>query len=371
MKNKAVRALLATALCVSMLGTTAAASTIPELDKDNMGSTITGGSTVESPIYKVTVPTKVVFAVDPFEQKEQSQIYSQELLLINKSNVPVQVTAAVKVEGGSDVTVVDAESKVTETDTAKKVYIAAEIPSAVTETPEAATAYPTALVTDSADNTVYQSGKAPASATTTDLEDMVDTSAVTGTYTSSKKVTLGATDTELVFALAGATYQQYYTADDKSTSATQFKAVAADEKGSTVFRFSGKVNTKATWADNDLTATVKYDLIGLTGTNYDAANIASDAHAYVITAPETDGTAAVSIPYTGSKPAAGSIAIKSPGTAAAFTPAASQYPANIEVTDSAIVIKTTWLKTWKTTDGWGTGEYTVTAGGQTYKFVLK
>lgn len=371
MKNKAVRALLATALCVSMLGTTAAAA-----DQDlssTTGTTINGDSTVENPVYRLTVPTGVTFAVDPFEQKNQSQIYSQELLMINKSNVPVQVTASVKVEGaaGQDVTLVDAESKVTETDTAKKVYIAAEIPSTVTETTAAAAAYPTALVTDGQDVYESGSGKAPAGATTA-VEDMVDTTAVAGTYTSSKKVTLGATDTELVFALAGATYQQYYTKDDKSTSASQFKAVAADEKGSTVFRFCGKVNTKAAWADNDLSATVKYDLIGLTGTNYAAANIATDAHAYVIATPESDGTTDIHIAFEGAKPAVGDVSIKSPVAAtAAYKPGADQYPKNIEITDTEIVIKTTWLTAWSGNAAYGKGTYTVTAGGKTYNFVLK
>jgi len=88
--------------------------------------------------------------------------------------------------------------------------------------------------------------------------------------------------------------------------------------------------------------------------------------------PTSDGTTAVSIKFTGAKPAAGSVSIKPPVAAtAAFTPQASAYPANIEITDDAIVIKATWLTNWKTMDGWGTGKYTVTANGQTYEFNLK
>lgn len=308
MKKRVLKTLLSTVVCVSMLGTTCLASSqIPELDRDHMSSTITGDSTVENPIYKVSVPTSITFAVDPFEQKNQSQIYSQELQLINKSNVPVKVTATVKVVGKVDstdstkklVTVVDAESKVTETNANKIVYIAAEIPSAVTETAAAAAAYPIALKKVGDD--VYDATKVPSSdaASATDVQDYVNTTAVTGTYTTSKKVTVGETDTELVFALAGATYQSYYTASDKSTSTVQLKSVAADKKGSAVFRFCGKVNTKAAWAAGDLTATVTYDLIGLTGTNYNAVSYVTGAHAYVASEEAPTFTAAIGkITYT-------------------------------------------------------------------------
>lgn len=384
MKRKVVKTLLTTAVCVSMLGTTclAAGTPPPQLDSTNMSSTIEGDSTVQNPIYKVSVPTKITFAVDPFEQKQQSQIYSQELQLINKSNVPVQVTAAVKVVGKVDttdadnpvklVTVVDAENKVTETNDAKKVYVAVEVPSDVTETKANAAAYPTALKKSDTTGKVYDANQVPDDvADATALTDMVDVTAVKGTYTTSKKVTVGEEDSKLVFALAGATYQEYCTdKTDLTKTAVQYKEVAASEAGSAVFRFCGKVNTKAAWADGDLKATVKYDLIGLTGTNYSATTYVTGAHAYVATVPESDGSTAVRIKFTGNKPSAGTVSIKSPGTANAFTPAASQYPANIEITDTEIVIKATWLNGWRTENGWGTGEYTVTAGGQTYKFIL-
>jgi len=381
MKRRVVKTLLTTAVCVSMLGTTCLASNPPsELVAGTTSSTITGDSTVENPIYKVTVPTEITFAVDPFEQKNQSQIYSKELPLINKSNVAVQVTASVKVEGKVDandatksVTVVDAESKVTETDTAKKVYIAAQIPKDVAETDADAAAYPTALKKSLTTNKVYADNQVPDSVTdAAALEDMVDTTAVKGTYTNSKKVTLSGSDTKLVFVLEKATYQEYCTdKTDLDKTASQYKEVATGTNGSTVFRFWGKVNTKATWENNDLKATVKYDLIGLTGTNYAAAaaTVDANAHAYVASTPESDGTTAVSIPFTGTAPTAGTITITAAG-GATFTPDAGAYPANIEITTTDIVIKTDWLSAWRTIDEWGTGEYTVTAGGQTYKFNL-
>jgi len=291
MKKKVVSMLLAVAMCTSALGTTCFAAA-GELDETNQSTTVTGDSTVANPKYKVTVPTTITFAVDPFEQKKQSQIYSQELPITNKSNIPVQITASVKVEAGAGktVTIVDAESKVTETNTDKIVYIAAQIAGDLTETPKAAAAYTTPLVKDSAGSDVYDASLASALSgltppvTTAALADMVDVEKVEGDYTQSKAVTIGTTNTDMVFALAAAQYQEYFTDKDKKVSDSQFKAVAASKKGSAVFRFSGKVNTKAAWGDNDLKATVVYTMMGLTDTNYTAMTATPDpnAHAYVV-----------------------------------------------------------------------------------------
>lgn len=281
MRQRAIKTLMAATLCVAMVGGTAIAA---PLTNPATGGQVTGTSTVENPIYKIEVPTDLVFAIDPFVQKGQSQIYSEDFSMINKSNVAVRVDCAVTLAAGTDVVIKDSADDVKETGTEKLVYMEAEVPSAVTETAETAAAYETALKKDN--NDYYAATVAGGISGATDADEMVDTTAVAGTYTQKAKVGLksGTTPTKLTFALKEADYTTYYTAADKSTSAKQFKNVAANNAGSATFRFGGKVNSKATWAASAVTATVDYTFNGLTPENYTAliAKEVANSHAYVV-----------------------------------------------------------------------------------------
>lgn len=294
MKQKITKTLLAVTLCTAMLGSTALAAP-GELNDPAQGGTVQGSSTVENPKYKIVVPTNLVFAIDPFEQKGQSQIYSEDFSMINKSNVPVRLDCAVSLAAGTDVTIKDAASDVTETGTEKLVYMEAEIPSAVTETTAAAAAYTTALETDS-NGDYYSTGVLTSGGTA--ANEMADTTAAAGTYTQNAKVGLkSSAPTKLTFALNKADYTTYYTAADKSTSDKQFKNVAASQAGSATFRFSGKVNSKASWAASAVTATVKYTFNGLSDTNYSAliAKQVTNTHGYVV--EDTDPSIAATGTY--------------------------------------------------------------------------
>lgn len=282
MKQKITKTLLAVTLCTAMLGSTALAAS-GELTDPAQGGTVTGDSTVENPKYKIVVPTSLVFAIDPFEQKGQSQIYSEDFSMINKSNVPVRLDCSVSLSAGTGVTIKDAASDVTETGTDKLVYMEAEIPSAVTETSAAAAAYADSLAKDS--NNDYYLNSLSVSGATEVTDEMVDTTAAAGTYTQNAKVGLkSSAATKLTFALNKADYTTYYTVADKSASDKQFKNVAASQAGSATFRFSGKVNSKASWANSAVTATVAYTFNGLSDTNYTAlmTKQVANTHGYVV-----------------------------------------------------------------------------------------
>ena len=202
MRKKVLKTLVAVSLCTAMLGSTASASFSGILDGTNNGGTITGDPTVVSPKLKVVVPTSLVFAFDPFEQKGQSGIYSEDFGVINKSNVDVRVDMAVSVSPKTGVTLKQDPDEVVETNTDKIMYIAAEIPSAVTETAANAAAY---------DPDLYKSGteyflkSLDTAGAETSVTEMKDTTAVKGTYTNNSEVALGNSATTLTFALKGLT----------------------------------------------------------------------------------------------------------------------------------------------------------------------
>lgn len=368
MKRKMVTTLMAVTLCTTMFGSTALATFNGELGESNLGDTgvtVEGDSGVENPTYKIVVPTTLNFAVDPFEQKGQSQIYSKDFYMVNKSNVPVQLDCAVTLEAATGVTIKDKAEDVTETNNDKLLYMEAEIPSDVTETNADPAAYNPALVTDGTD--AYETGKAPASATTA-VEDMVDTTDAKGTYSSSKKIGLGTTEKKLSFALEKATYKDYFTADDKSTTAKQYQAVAASEAGSAAFRFSGKVNTKATWSASAVTAKVKYTFNGLTGTNYAAlvATPVANAHAYVEgdkNVVESDGTNDVVVYYTGTQPQSVTLTPVNI-TGATKTPMTKSNGTEIVIDSEKVTIKASFIDALIKAAARGKGTYKLTIGTQ-------
>lgn len=371
MKRRMATTLMAATLCTAMLGSTALAKDLGEAEMG--GSTITGDSGVENPTYKIVVPTSLDFAVDPFQQKGQSQIYSKDFYMVNKSNVPVQLDCGVTLTAGTGVILKNSAEEVTETNSDKLIYMEAEIPGAVTESTGSAAAFTTPLKTDG--TKFWEASVAPTTASA-DADNMVDTTDAIGTYTTSKKIGLGAAEKTLSFALKEADYQEYYTAEDMSTSAKQFKQVAASQAGSTAFRFSGKVNTKATWAASAVTATVKYTFNGLTPGNYNDLTSKPDAaaHAYVAgnqNVLTTDGTTDVVIYYSGSQPSTITITpLTNTGTSKDAMQLASTTTAVFDVTSDAVKIKASWLASVKTNAKFGTGTYKVSFNGADYTMTV-
>lgn len=378
MKKRIATTLIAATLCTAMLGSTAYASSFDgELGADDLaaGAEITGNSGIENPVYKIVVPTTLDFAIDPFEQKNQSQVYSKDFFMVNKSNVPVQLDCAVILTAGTDVVIKDKAADVKETNTDKLIYMEAEIPGAVTETTATAAAFETPL--KKVGSVYYDATKVPSAdaSTATDADEMLDTTDAAGTYTSNKKVGLGTTEKKLSFALEKADYQEYYTENDQSATAKQFKEVAGSQKGSAAFRFSGKVNTKATWAANAVTAKVKYTFNGLTKTNYDALVATPDAtaHAYVAgnqNVVESDGTNDIVIYYTGTKPNSVTITpVQVSGTA--MTALTKSNGTEVGIDDEKVTLKAAFLDNLIKNAQRGKGTYKVTIGAVDTTITLK
>lgn len=300
MKRRVVSAMLATMMLFSNATPVLAAGVAG--NANNNGGNVDVSAAVESPVYKISVPTTLDFYIDPFQQLAAGQITSDDFVIINKSNVALKVGATVTVEGkDSTVTLKNAATDVTETTTDKLAYIEAEIPSEVVETYAAgaafvqsddfATEYATMYKGTVGTDTKYYT--TTSSSAVDDEEgvatEMVETTGASGTYATSKKVAIDTTNgTDLTFALDKANYIDVYTNYNDTTKAgVAFKDVAADGKGTAVFRFNGKVNTTAAWANGDITGRIAYTFTGLTPELYttNAAKVGTDAHAYVVPAP--------------------------------------------------------------------------------------
>ena len=313
MKRRVVSAMLA-AMMMFTVATPVLAADVVDGQENNTGGDIDVSATVEPPVYKISVPTSLDFYIDPFQQLAAGQITSDDFVIINKSNVALKVDATITVAGkDSTVTLKNAATDVTETSTDKLAYVEAEIPSVITETPAAGaafveddfeTAYGTMFKGTVGDTTKYYvatSSSAVADEAAANTE-MVDTTNAAGTYTTSKKAAIDTTNgTTLTFALDKANYIDVYdTYDATAKSGVAFKDVAANGKGTAVFRFSGKVNTTAAWADGDITGNIAYTFTGLTPELYtaNAAKVGADAHAYVVPAPTEAAPSIEELSYT-------------------------------------------------------------------------
>lgn len=110
-KKKFLAALSTAAITTSLLATTAFAST-PEWNNNGGQTTGEGNGTVRVPVIEVEVPLELPFAVNPYKlnlaEEGQTaitdQIYSDNYMIINHSEVPVAVKTASKATAGSDVT---------------------------------------------------------------------------------------------------------------------------------------------------------------------------------------------------------------------------------------------------------------------------
>lgn len=313
MKKRILATVLATAMSVMLMGTQVmAASTENVLGADDRaaGGTVTGNSDLLEPVYKLVVPTKLEFSVDAFQQGGQTQIYSEDFPIINKSNVAVKVDVDLTVAGadGANVTLKTSATDVTKvTDTSKVAYIAAAVPVGVTVVEGQAVNYEEgtktfASITDANTGTTGVQGfnvLATTGANDTATEDAAKTLAaladntvgtdysatiktISGSYSMKanilqsgtdqyKEYGLGAAATTITFALEKADYFDYYYEDVAVLEAKAFEKMAASKTGASVFRFMGTVNDKADWEAGDLTAKAVYNFIGLSNDNYTTA----------------------------------------------------------------------------------------------------
>lgn len=323
MRKKFMASALSVAVCASMLGTTCFAAGGDMTS--TAGDTITGDSSVKSPVYSVVVPTTVEFGIDAFEQAGQtnSQIASADLPIYNKSNVAVRVQADVKVTPATGVTLVDDASKVTEADTSKNLFIGLEVPKTVAmtlDTAADATGTDATAVADykkGADGKLYLTSgltedekgtggafeTAPAGAASDIQAQAIKSSTITyaaGTESDPQYIiTLGEDEISVAFALDKADYYKVYSKTSDATGTDKFYKAASAADGATAFRLTGAVNSRAAWADNDVQASVTYSFLGIRSANYatqsDDATTDNENIAYV------DNTAKLLLEESGPK----------------------------------------------------------------------
>jgi len=281
MRKKIAVLFLAVSMIVSSLGTTAMA----DITGAGAGAEIDIISDVVNPIYKVVLPTDYSFALDAFEQTDAgTMISSSDFYFINKSNVAVQLNVAMKIAAADGVTldIKDTKAEVIATDDTKQLWFGAVASTAslTTETTDEValeTSAEEAIYSYETDPVTYGISSVSGTAIT-----FTDTTGVDGAYgtfadlddTDASVVTVGTSDALMSFALAKA---NCYTLDDGSKVTA---AVADSDAGVTALRFIGAVNSNATWADSDVTATVKYTLAGKSDTSYTALTDTDDTDGY-------------------------------------------------------------------------------------------
>lgn len=309
-KNKLFASALATAVMVSMMGTTCfAAVSGPLNDPAATGMEVEGENEVVDTYYKIVVPTDIVFAADPFEQEVTgSNISSADFVISNKSNVAVKVNAGIKYAKGSASLSGDLDIKENASDVevgADKgygIYMAAQIATGATETPAAASAFETSLK-KTAEGVYFDATNSNYTADGDVVKEMIDIASVATDYDGANddktpvEVALGADSTDCTFVLEKAAYQEYYDATSDpagtETEVAQFKAMAAENAGTAAFRLTGKLNTDVVWPEDAIKTTISYSFIGLSATRYAEmkADVSEDAQNYMVTPEAANFTA--------------------------------------------------------------------------------
>lgn len=233
-------------------------------------SEITGDNTVENGIFNVVLPTEVTFAVDPMELlnkaedgpnslspgTESNQIASTNLNIINQSNYAIRVDAYTSLKLNSDIKLKDVETDVKENSTDKVMYLGIGSLTKAEPTKEPDSDVITVKPT-------YEIKKIKTPEATpvpgTDPEPQINQPVgKKPADTNSYKY-----DTKISCVLDKVAYG--IDADGNTTVADP----ASTNMGG--FVFYGKVNSKAPWADGDITANVVFDIKGMSASEYTLA----------------------------------------------------------------------------------------------------
>ncbi len=153
--------------------------------------------------------------------------------------------------------------------------------------------------------------------------------------------------------------------DDQSNYVYKKIESPATATGVAKFKMEGACNPNADWSTIDDLETPAAPTVKVVWK--------VEKHMDTPPTPESDGSTAIVISYTGdADPAAGSLSFNTPkGTV--WTPAASAYPSKltIDATNNTLTISTEVVNTLKTGATYGTGTYTCTINGTQYSFIVK
>lgn len=265
-KKNICKKVMACGLALSMMAPVTSFAAVQQ------SSEITGDNTVENGIFNVVLPTEVTFAVDPMELlnkaedgpnaettpgTESNQIASTNLNIINQSNYAIRVDAYTSLKLNSDIKLKDVETDVKEDSTDKVMYLGI---GSLTE----------AVPTKEPDSDVitlktkYEIGKIKTPEATpapgTDPEPQINQPVgKKPADTDSYKY-----DTKISCILDKVTYSDV---DGVSTAADPAKENVGG------FVFYGKVNSRAPWADGDITANIVFDVKGMSASEYTLAKV--------------------------------------------------------------------------------------------------
>lgn len=269
-KKNICKKVMACGLALSMMAPVTSFAAVQQ------SSEITGDNTVENGIFNVVLPTEVTFAVDPMELlnkavdgpnaetpgKESNQIASTNLNIINQSNYAIRVDAYTSLKLNSDIKLKEKETDVTEDSTDKVLYlgIGSVTKAEPTKDPD------TGLITVKTEYKVdkIKTPEATPAPSTTPEPQINQPVGKKPADTNSYKY-----DTKISCVLDKVVY------DNTDVDPSDDPNLPADpvDKNMGGFVFYGKVNSKAPWADGDITANIVFDIKGMSASEYTLAKV--------------------------------------------------------------------------------------------------
>lgn len=256
-KKNICKKVMACGLALSMMAPVTSFAAVQQ------SSEITGDNTVETGIFNVVLPTEVTFAIDPMELLNQAadkatksnHIASTNLNIINQSNYAIQVDTYASLKLNADVKLKDDVDDVNKNSTDKLLYLG--ISSLETATPTTTDGVTTIVP-------VYNIAKIDKDADAAKAKNKAV--AEKPSTTESYKY-----DTKVSCVLDKVNYANDAPADPAISNVAGLV-------------FYGQVNTRASWADADITANIVFDIHGLSGNDYTAAVATAKADTQNVTA---------------------------------------------------------------------------------------
>lgn len=443
--------LLATAVAGTLV---AAQMAMPVMAAD--GGEVEVDVTTKTAVIRVEVPTSMVVSVDQFMMGDgQSQVYSEEFTMANKSAVAVKVTVTSTADLASTTKLVATKAGAKDSTKEGEAWLGmaaqtkaggdkyddpntdtSDADNSITDTPETIgtlteananvatfvqgtdadaakgkasqvfylakgdgnTTYTMLHTSDDPTEKSYAqfyelkaetiTDDASAQGTLNALVAAKDVYVATGAASSNQSLTLVAKGTTTEHPYDNG--EIYYTAAETPTASSAIlaentrvklyvyggKANAATTGGNAAFRYIGALSgAQESWTKTDISKiTIKYDIVGVDAEKYGEVEDDCKYGLYISSTPavpESDGTAAITISYTGAKPAALTIVpVNITGSnKASFNLA--EGAGNLTITNSSVTLSASYISMLKNAATRGTGTYKFTINGTEYTFVIK
>lgn len=250
MLKKALSLFLALVLCASGM--------IVAFASDN-ANTITGNVDIQNPVFKMTLPVNMNFALDPLEIKGQNQIYSgvASFNVINRTLLPVKIDFHMQVVATNGVTLVDSTSGIDDSlapdPTEKKLYLGIHAAKSIDSKKT--------LSTDGKSTTNVALTKAAKTSDVVSVYEAYD-EGVNGYAFTLDGTSTAATTASFLINTGSPGTTATATADDATPNNTSIAS----------FRLYAAMTTyNTTWSKKDITFEGYYDFMGVKQSDYDDA----------------------------------------------------------------------------------------------------